>query len=513
MERASGPCLSLSSQRGKKLTTIKKPNGGWATHHPQLSHGPTCFRIVSRDYSSSTSSWESDISIGGLFEGLSINMVSASPLEDLEDMVCDDSLLEEDNDPWIRHLNTLWDIRFKQREPPTDDKLLKIDLGDGLTPKPIFVGEGLSPEEREDLIKLIREYIDVFSWNYKDMPGLDPQVATHRLNIDSEKKPFKQPQRRFRPAMMEAIETEVKKLTSFRTPLGVYCYTVMPFGLKNAEATYKREMDKIFRPYIRKMVECYVDDIVVKSRRQADHLTDLREVFDVMRRHQLRMNPTKSFLGVSTGKFLGFVINSKGISLDPEKVKAIQDMPPPRSLRELRGLQGRLAYIRRFIANLSGKCQPFSKLMKKGVSFVWDRQCQEAFDEIKRYLTSPPVLVAPVAGKPFLLYVRSMDHSLRALLAQHNDEGYEQAIYYLSRNLIGAEHRYRPVEKECLALIFAVQKMRHYLVGQTIHVISKVNPLKLLMTKPSSLNGRLAKWAILLSQYDIYFLPQKAIKG
>src|SRR4051812_20726489 len=106
-----------------------------------------------------------------------------------------------------------------------------------------------------------------------------------------------------------------------------------------------------------------------------------------------------------------------------------------------------------------------------------------------------------------------MDHSLGALLAQHNDEGYEQAIYYLSRTLLGAEHRYCPVKKECLALVFAVQKMRHYLVGQTIHVISKVNPLRLLMNKPSSLNERLSKWAILLSQYDMHFLPQKAIKG
>src|SRR4051812_39946035 len=106
-----------------------------------------------------------------------------------------------------------------------------------------------------------------------------------------------------------------------------------------------------------------------------------------------------------------------------------------------------------------------------------------------------------------------MDHSLGALLAQHNDEGYEHAIYYLSRTLLGAEHRYHPVEKECLALVFAVKKTRHYLVGQTIHVISKVNPLRLLMTKPSSLNGRLAKWAILLSQYDMHFLPHKAIKG
>src|SRR3954464_11698353 len=99
-----------------------------------------------------------------------------------------------------------------------------------------------------------------------------------------------------------------------------------------------------------------------------------------------------------------------------------------------------------------------------------------------------------------------MDHSSDALLAQHNDERYEQAIYYMSRTLLGAEHRYHPVEKECLALVFAVQKIRHYLVGQTIHVISKVNPLRMLITKPSSLNGRLAKWAIILSQYDMPFL-------
>ena len=115
--------------------------------------------------------------------------------------------------------------------------------------------------------------------------------------------------------------------------------------------------------------------------------------------------------------------------------------------------------------------------------------------------------------EPFLIYVRTMDHSLGALLAQNNDQGHEQAIYYLSRTMIGAEHRYNPIEKECLALVFAMQKMRHYLVGQTINVISKVNPLRLLMTKPSSLNGRLAKWAISLSQYEMHFLPQKAVKG
>src|SRR5436853_666225 len=112
----------------------------------------------------------------------------------------------------IRKLNALRDIRFEHRDPPTDDKLVQIDLGDDNTSKPIFIGEGLSAGEREDLIKLIREYIDVFAWNYEDMPGLDPQVAMHKLNIDLDKKPFKQPQRRFRPAMMEAIEAEFRKL-------------------------------------------------------------------------------------------------------------------------------------------------------------------------------------------------------------------------------------------------------------------------------------------------------------
>jgi len=170
------------------------------------------------------------------------------------------------------------------------------------------------------------------------------------------------------------------------------------------------------------------------------------------------MNPTKSFLGVSSGKFLGFIITSKGIHLDPDKVKAFQNMHPPKNLKELRGLQGRLAYIRRFIANLSGRCQPFTRFMKKGVSFVWDKACQEAFEDIKRYLTKPPVLVAPTSGKPFLLYVKAMDHSLAALLAQKNDDGHEQPIYYLSRTLIGAESRYNSIKKEYLALVFAIQK-------------------------------------------------------
>jgi len=148
-------------------------------------------------------------------------------------------------------------------------------------------------------------------------------------------------------------------------------------------------MNAIFYDHIYKTIECYVDDIVVQSHNKGDHLADLKRVFDIMRAHQLKMNPTKSFLRVTSGKFFEFFVTSEGIHLDLEKVQAIQEMQSPKNLKEHRGLQGRLAYIRRFISNLSGRCQPFTKLMKKGVSFIWDSACQQAFEEIKEYLKHP----------------------------------------------------------------------------------------------------------------------------
>ena len=131
------------------------------------------------------------------------------------------------------------------------------------------------------------------------------------------------------------------------------------------------------------MIECYVDGIAVKSRDKNDHLRDLRMMFDIMRAHQLKMNPTKSFLGVSSGKFFGFIVTSKGIHLNPDKVKAIQNMQPLRNLKEIRVLQGRLAHIRRFIANLSGRCQSFTRLMIKLV-----RKLMKASKDISQNLQS-----------------------------------------------------------------------------------------------------------------------------
>jgi len=117
---------------------------------------------------------------------------------------------------------------------------------------------------------------------------------------------------------------EEEKHTSFRTPIGVYCYTMMPFGLQNIGTTYQRAMNTIFHEHIRKTVECYVDDIAAKSRAKGDHIADLKRAFNIIREHQLKTNPTKSFLGVASGKFLGFIVTSKEIHLDLKKVCAIQ---------------------------------------------------------------------------------------------------------------------------------------------------------------------------------------------
>jgi len=156
---------------------------------------------------------------------------------------------------------------------------------------------------------------------------------------------------------------EDQEATAFRTPKGIFCYKVMPFGLKNAGATYQRAMPTIFKDIAHKEMECYVDDLAVKSKKRLDYLRNLRQIFERLRRCQLKMNPLQCIFGVASSKLLGFVIRYQGIEIDRAKVKANQDMPKPKNLKELHGLQGRLAYIRRFISNLAGRCHPFSHLM------------------------------------------------------------------------------------------------------------------------------------------------------
>ena len=146
---------------------------------------------------------------------------------------------------------------------------------------------------------------------------------------------------------------------------------VMPFGLKNAGDTYQSAMTRIFDSLIHDIAECYVDDLVVKSKTVTTHAKDLETVFQRIRQHNLKMNPMKCAFGVSSEKFLGFIVKYQGLEIDPAKIKAILRMPVPKTLRQLRSFLGQLAYIRWSIVNLSGKSKPFSKLVKKGAPYIW----------------------------------------------------------------------------------------------------------------------------------------------
>ncbi|XP_031127545.1 uncharacterized protein LOC116029638 [Ipomoea triloba] len=187
-------------------------------------------------------------------------------------------------------------------------------------------------------------------------------------------------------------------------------------------------------------------------------------------------------------------------------------MPEPRNLHELKSLQGKLAYIRRFISNLAGRCQPFNRLMKKGIPFIWDEACKNAFESIKSYLMKPPVLTAPIHGRPLILYISAQESSVGALLAQENDNEKENALYYLNRMMTPNELNYSPIEKLCLALVFAIKKLKHYFEAHIIQLVSKANPVKFVMAKVV-LSDRLARWYLLFQQFEIIYVPQKSAKG
>ena len=188
--------------------------------------------------------------------------------------------------------------------------------------------------------------------------------------------------------------------TSFVTDQGLYCYRVMPFGLKNAGATYQRLVNRIFKDLIGRNVEVYVDDMLVKSRARPDHIADLEEAFGVLRCHNMRLNPAKCAFGVSTGKFLGFIVSQRGIEANPEKIQAIIDMAPPRNVKEVQRLTGRLAAINRFLSKSGEKSLPFFKALRGKGGFEWGTHQQEAFEQLKQYLANPPLLSKPEPGEP-----------------------------------------------------------------------------------------------------------------
>ena len=161
--------------------------------------------------------------------------------------------------------------------------------------------------------------------------------------------------------------------TSFVTSQGLFCYKVMSFGLKNVGTTYQRLMNKMYAHQIGRNVQVYVDDMLVKSLRENNHLDDLQETFDTLRSYNMKLNPSKYVFGVTAGKFLGFMVSQRGIEVNPKKVRAIMELEPPRTVKEVQSLNGKIVALNRFVSKATDKCLPFFHTLKK--SFEWMDEC------------------------------------------------------------------------------------------------------------------------------------------
>ena len=190
-------------------------------------------------------------------------------------------------------------------------------------------------------------------------------------------------------------------------------------------------------------------------------------------------------------KIPSFIVNHRGIEANPNKIKAVLDMPPPLGIKEVQRLTGRIAALSLFVYRASDKCQSFFQVLKK--AFQWDTKCEEAFSALKAYLSSPPILVSPIEGELLTLYLVVSDFSTNVVLVRDKDR-VQHPVYYYSRALRGAEKRYPRMEKLILALVTAARKLRPYFQAHTIEVPTEY-PMKQVLHKPKT-SGRLMKWAI-----------------
>jgi hypothetical protein len=244
-----------------------------------------------------------------------------------------------------------------------------------------------------------------------------------------------------------------------------------------------------------------------------NHLAHLRLSLERMHRYGLKMNPLKCAFGVSAGKFLGFIIHEHGIEIDPTKIESINKVQPPQCKSDMQKFLGKLNYLRWFIFNLSGKISAFAPILqlRNEAEFTLGLDQQHTFDDIKKYLSSPPVMKATMAGIPFWLYITTEDVVIGDVLMQIM-EGKEHIVTYLSWCLIDAKTRYSFIEKLCLSLLYACSKLWHYLLSSTCIVACQADIIRHMLQQPS-LSGRIGKWPYALIEYDLAYVSLKSIKG
>ncbi|XP_070664560.1 uncharacterized protein [Malus domestica] len=307
------------------------------------------------------------------------------------------------------------------------------------------------------------------------------------------------------------IAPEDQEKTTFTCPFGTFAYRRMPFGLCNAPATFQRCMVSIFSDYVEKIIEIFMDDFSVFGNSFDHCLSNLTLILKRCVETNLVLNWEKCHFMVKQGIVLGHIISEEGIEVDKSKVDLVRHLPSPTSVREVRSFLGHAGFYRRFIKDFSKISQPLCRLLQKEVAFEFDDACSTAFKQLKEALTSAPIITPPDWSLPFELMCDASDYAIGAVLGQRKNKQ-PHVIYYASRTLNDAQLNYSTTEKELLAVVFALDKFRSYLLGTKVIIFTDHAALKYLLTKKEA-KPRLIRWMLLLQEFDIEIRDKKGVEN
>ena len=300
------------------------------------------------------------------------------------------------------------------------------------------------------------------------------------------------------------LDEASKTLTTINTPKGLFQYERLPFGISSAPSLFQRIMENLLSDLHH--VSVYLDDILVTGRDESDHLHNLHLVLQRLDEAGLTLKKSKCKFAVPTVEYLGHVIDEHGLHPSESKVRAIRNAPTPTNVTELKSFLGLLNYYHKFLPDLATLLAPLHQLLRKDTKWMWTERQEEAFIKAKSLLHSDSLLVHYDETKPLIIACDASSYGLGAILSHRMDDGSELPVAFASRTLSSAEKRYSQLEKEALAIIFAVRKFHDYIYGRRFILYSDHKPLQYLLSEmkqiPQLASSRIQRWAITLSAYN-----------
>ena len=296
------------------------------------------------------------------------------------------------------------------------------------------------------------------------------------------------------------LDPKDRSKTAFACHKGLYEFNVMPFGLCNAPSVFQELMTYVLEGISGEYAIAYLDDIIIYSETEHEHLIHLQNIFDRLRKFGLKLKMSKCEFMKPKINYLGFMVGREGLEVDPNKVEVIQKMAPPTDVRGIRSFIGCVSWYRRFCPKFSEIATPLIALTKKHARFTWTKACQDSFEQLKTMMTEAPILAYPDPSREYILYTDASDQCVGALLAQESDDG-EKVIHYLSHKLSDSQKKWPTIQKEGFAIVYALEKLNHYLQGAKFVIRTDHKPLKYLFSAEMK-NRKIQMWAIKISAYN-----------